>query len=121
VSGYFQQHYSSDRDHSCGYLIFLLSGVICRTGHPRLRFCQRHRTPLPTNKAITPVPTVMRSFMGKILWGADLIYRKYNNSRQAIILAMAIILMGRKQYRDRFMLLFSYYFHRLFLTRIAKE
>lgn len=63
--------------------------------------------PAPTQpKANAPVPTAMSTFVGMILWVADLIQKKIIIFAGLIILAIAIVLYGRKRRRDRLMSLF---------------
>ena len=66
-------------------------------------------TPLPTQltpKVIAPAPTAMSTFMGMILWVADLIQKNIIIFAGLIILVIAIFLYGRKRRRDRLMYLF---------------
>ncbi len=64
-------------------------------------------TPAPVvPKASTPAPTAMSTFMGMIMWIADLIQKNIVFFVGVIILAIGIFLYGRKRRRDRLMYLF---------------
>jgi PKD repeat protein len=60
--------------------------------------------PVPPT-ANAPAPTAMSTFMGMILWVADLIQKNIIIFAGLIILAIAIFLHGRKRRRDRLMYL----------------
>jgi PKD repeat protein len=60
--------------------------------------------PLPKGNA--PAPTAMSTFVGMILWAADLIQKNMILFIGILILAAGIFLYGRKRRRDRLMYLF---------------
>ena len=64
-------------------------------------------TPVPQPpKANAPAPTAMSTFVGMILWVAELIQKNIVIFAGIIILAVAIFFYGRKRRRDRLMYLF---------------
>jgi len=63
--------------------------------------------PVPAQPTVNaPAPTAMSTFMGMILWVADLIQKNIVIFSGLIIIAVAIFLYGRKRRRDRLMYLF---------------
>ena len=61
---------------------------------------------LPTPKGNAPAPTAMSTFVGMILWAADLIQKNLILFIGILVLAVGIFLFGRKRRRDRLMYLF---------------
>jgi LPXTG-motif cell wall-anchored protein len=59
--------------------------------------------PTPTIVVAQPPPTAISTFTGMMIWIADLVTRNVMIVAGLIILAVALILYGRKRRRDRIM------------------